>query len=223
MFNAKRLIASTPAPMLERPAPPLTPEAFAAQADVSRETLDRLAAYVELLKRWQARINLVSASTLADVWRRHVLDSAQLCRLVEPKSARLYDIGSGAGFPGLVLAIMGLADVHLIESDRRKIEFLREAARITATKVTLHPVRAETLSPGDADFVTARGCASLPELLDLAKPILKPGGVCIFLKGNTAHAELTEARKRWTMLVKEIESLTDPTAAILRLEELRDD
>jgi 16S rRNA (guanine527-N7)-methyltransferase len=143
--------------------------------------------------------------------------------LIEPKSARLYDIGSGAGFPGLVLAIMGLADVHLIESDRRKIEFLREAARITATKVALHPVRAETLSPGDGDFVTARGCASLPELLDLAKPLLKPGGACLFLKGNAAHVELTQARKRWTMRVKEIESLTDPTAAILRLEELRDD
>ncbi|MCC7046403.1 MAG: 16S rRNA (guanine(527)-N(7))-methyltransferase RsmG [Alphaproteobacteria bacterium] len=139
----------------------MTPEAFAAQVDVSRETLDRLAAYVELLKRWQARINLVAASTLDDVWRRHILDSAQLYRFVEPKSARLYDIGSGAGFPGLVLAIMGLSDVHLIESDRRKIEFLREAARITATKITLHGKRVETIAPADADFVTALGCASL--------------------------------------------------------------
>lgn len=201
--------------------PGLTP-GFAARLDVSRETLDRLAAYVELLKRWQARINLVAASTLGDVWRRHVLDSAQLYRFVEPKAARLYDIGSGAGFPGLVLAIMGLSDVHLIESDRRKVEFLREAARITATKVTLHGKRVETMAPADADFVTARGCASLSELLDLAKPILKPSGVCIFLKGRTAHTELTEARKRWTMRVKEFESLTDPTAAILRLEEPRD-
>lgn len=207
--------------MPERPVP-LSPEEFAAQADVSRETLDRLKAYRELLVRWQARINLVAASTLADAWRRHFLDSAQLYRLIEPKTARLYDIGSGAGFPGLVLAVMGLADVHLVESDRRKVEFLREAARITATRVSLHPRRAETLAPGDADFVTARGCASLPELLDLAKPILRPGGTCLFLKGNSARAELTEARKRWTMRVKEIVSLTDPTAAILRLEEPRD-
>jgi 16S rRNA (guanine527-N7)-methyltransferase len=207
--------------MPERPEP-LSPEAFADRANVSRETLDRLKAFIDLLKRWQARINLVSASTLADVWRRHVLDSAQLYPMIEPKKARLYDIGSGAGFPGLVLAIMGLTDVHLIESDRRKVEFLREAARITATKPTLHPARAETLHPRDGDFVTARGCASLPELLDLAKPLLKPGGVCLFPKGVSAQAELTEARKRWTMRVKEIASLTDPTAAILRLEELRD-
>jgi 16S rRNA (guanine527-N7)-methyltransferase len=202
--------------------PPLTPEAFASQAAVSRETLDRLAAFVALLARWQARINLVSAASLADVWRRHVLDSAQLYPMIEPKTARVYDIGSGAGFPGLVLAIMGLGDVHLVESDRRKAAFLREASRIAAARVTVHPVRAETLHPGDGDFVTARGCAALPELLDLARPLLKPSGIGLFLKGRSAQAELTQARKRWTMRVKEISSLTDPTAAILRLEELRD-
>lgn len=202
---------------------PLTPEGFAAAANVSRETLSRLAAYVDLLRRWQARINLVSPASLGDVWRRHVLDSAQVFPLIEPKAVRLYDIGSGAGFPALVLAILGVADVHLIESDRRKIEFLREAARITGTRITLHPTRAETLAPGDGDFVTARGCAALPELLALARPLLKPSGVCLFLKGATAAQELTDARKRWTMQVNEKESLTDPKGVILRLWELCDD
>lgn len=206
---------------------PLTPDAFAALMasrgeNVSRETLERLRAYVDLLTRWQARINLVSAASLADVWRRHVLDSAQLYPIIEPKAVRLYDLGSGAGFPGLVLAILGVGDVHLIESDRRKIEFLREAARITSTKVTLHPVRAQTLAPGDGDFVTARGCASLVELLDLAKPLLKPSGNCLFLKGAGLQTELTDARKRWTMRINELESITDPTGVIVRLRELRD-
>jgi len=204
------------------PKAPLTPEAFAAAQNVSRETLERLQAYVDLLARWQARINLVSASSLADVWRRHVLDSAQLYPLVEPKPARLYDLGSGAGFPALVLAILGVGEVHLVESDRRKIEFLREAARITSANVTLHPVRAETLTPRDGDVVTARGCASLPELLDLAAPLLKPNGMCLFLKGAGARTELTDARKRWTMVVNEVESLTDSTGVILRLRELSD-
>lgn len=190
---------------------------------VSRETFDRLQAYVDLLERWQARINLVARSTLAEVWHRHVWDSAQLYPLIEPKPVRLYDIGSGAGFPGLVLAILGVGDVHLIESDRRKIEFLRESARITSTKISLHPARVETLAPGNGDVVTARGCASIAELLDMAKPLLKPNGSCLFLKGAGAQAELTEARKRWTMRVNESESLTDTTGVILRLWELRDD
>lgn len=201
---------------------PLTPEAFAAAQNVSRETLDRLRAYVDLLTRWQARINLVSTASLADVWRRHIQDSAQLYPLIEPKPARLYDLGSGAGFPALVLAIMGVGEVHLVESDRRKIEFLREAARITSAKVTLHPVRAETLAPGDADLVTARGCASLAELLDLARPLLKPNGQCLFLKGAGLQQELTDARKRWTMHINELESITDPTGVIVRVRELRD-
>mgnify|MGYP000890555516 FL=1 len=206
---------------------PLTPAGFSAALqskgeNVSRETLERLQAYVDLLARWQAKINLISAASLPDVWRRHVLDSAQLYPMIEPKAVRLYDLGSGAGFPGLVLAILGVGDVHLIESDRRKIEFLREAARITSTKVSLHPIRAQTLAPGDGDVVTARGCASLVELLDLAKPLLHPGGTCLFLKGAGLQTELTDARKRWTMQINEIESITDPTGVIVRLRELRD-
>src|SRR5215213_13399 len=109
---------------------PLTPEGLTALVPVSRETVERLGVYLDLLRRWQRTINLVAASTLADPWRRHILDSAQLIRFVPGDAARLVDLGSGAGLPGLVLAIMGLPDVHLIESDRRKAAFLREAARV---------------------------------------------------------------------------------------------
>jgi 16S rRNA (guanine527-N7)-methyltransferase len=189
-------------------------------AGVSRETARRLAAYLELLRRWQPRINLVSQSSLADPWRRHFLDSAQLFPLIVPSTARLYDIGSGAGFPGLVLAIMGLGDVHLIESDQRKAEFLREASRITGAQVKIHPLRAEKLSPKNGDFVTARGCAALPELLELAKPLLKSSGICIFLKGRGVEGELTAARKIWSMKISRLSSKSDPEGTILRLEEL---
>lgn len=198
--------------------PPITQQEFAIQAGVSRETAHRLAAYLDLLKRWQARINLVSEASLGDAWRRHFLDSAQLWPLIDRQGGRLYDIGSGAGFPGLVLAIMGMSDVHLIESDQRKAAFLREAARITGAKVEIRISRAEKLSPKDGDFVTARGCAALPELLDLAMPLLKPSGICFFLKGRGVEAELTAANKAWSMQIQRFPSKSDPTGTILRLE-----
>ncbi|MGQ0674975.1 MAG: 16S rRNA (guanine(527)-N(7))-methyltransferase RsmG [Rhodospirillales bacterium] len=196
----------------------LTQEEFQTATGVSRETLERLAAFLELLRRWQARINLVSTASLDDPWRRHILDSAQLLPLIAESPGRLYDIGSGAGFPGLVLAILRLPDVHLIESDLKKAAFLREAARITETKVEIHIDRAEKLSPRDADIVTARGCAALPKLLELAKPLLKPSGICFFLKGRGVEAELTAARKAWTMKIQRVPSKSDPTGIILRLE-----
>lgn len=199
---------------------PLTQVEFANLAGVSRETADRLEAYLGLLRRWQAKINLVSEASLADAWRRHVLDSAQLSPLIDCPNGRLYDIGSGAGFPGLVLAIMGFTDVHLVESDQRKSVFLREAARITSTNIEIHTIRVEKLSPKDGDFITARGCAALPELLDLASPLLKASGVCFFLKGHNVEAELTAARKAWTMQIQRLPSKSDPTGVILRLEDI---
>ena len=206
--------------MPEGSPPPLTPEGFAELFRVSRETLDRLTTYVELLQRWQARINLISPATLPDIWRRHILDSAQLLPLLPHPGVNLYDIGSGAGFPGLVLAILGASHVHLIESDQRKTAFLREAARITSTSLQLHMVRAEKLAAQGANVVTARACASLPELLDLAAPLLAPAGICLFLKGRGAEAELTAANKTWKMRAAKIASCTDPTGVILRLEDL---
>lgn len=199
---------------------PLTQAEFANLAGVSRETADRLEAYLGLLRRWQAKINLVSESSLADAWRRHILDSAQLVPLIDCPNGRLYDIGSGAGFPGLILAIMGFTDVHLVESDQRKSAFLREAARITGAKIEIHTIRVEKLSPKDGDFITARGCAALPELLDLASPLLKASGVCFFLKGHNVEAELTAARKAWTMQIQRLPSKSDPTGVILRLEDI---
>src|SRR6266404_3679270 len=148
---------------------PLDPHSFAALSGVSRETLGRLEAYAELLVRWSARINLVGANTLDDPWRRHFLDSAQLFADVPEATQSLVDLGSGAGFPGLVLAILGVPGVELIEADARKCAFLREAARIAAAPVIIRNVRIEAVPAHIVDVVTARACAPLDRLLVLAQ------------------------------------------------------
>jgi 16S rRNA (guanine527-N7)-methyltransferase len=196
---------------------PLTEAEFAELVDVSRETRERLAAYVALLAKWNAKINLVGPATLPDVWRRHILDSAQLAPDVAGASV-LVDLGSGAGLPGLILAILGGPEVHLIESDARKCAFLHEAARVTGTRVRIHNCRIEAAPPLSADIVTARALAPLDQLLDHAVRFLRPGGKCIFLKGARQADELTEARKSWHMVVSERPSLSDPSGVILEVE-----
>jgi 16S rRNA (guanine527-N7)-methyltransferase len=204
----------------ERREVPLGPEGFGRIFPVSRETLARLEAYAALLSQWSARINLVSRDTIADLWRRHILDSAQLLPLVPPATENLVDLGSGAGFPGLVLAILGVPNVELIEADSRKVAFLREAARITVAPVTLQPRRIEQIAPHAADVVTARACAPLDRLLDLAEPFLAPHTHCLFLKGERYQEELTQARKGWTMTVSVEQSLSDRRGVILRLQQV---
>lgn len=196
---------------------PLSAAGFAALIDVSRETQERLATYVALLTKWNAKINLVGPATLPDVWRRHILDSAQIHDQVVDAGV-LVDLGSGAGLPGLILAILGGPHVHLIESDIRKCAFLHEAARVTGTKVTIHNKRIEAAPAIEADIVTARALAPLAHLLDHAVRFLKPGGKCVFLKGARQADELTEARKTWHMHVTERPSRSDPSGTILEVE-----
>jgi 16S rRNA (guanine527-N7)-methyltransferase len=205
---------------------PLDAEGFAALVPVSRETLSKLEAYLALLAQWQKAINLVARSTLVDPWRRHVLDSAQLFRHLPPNAGRLADLGSGAGLPGLVLAIMGatggLGEVHLVEADRRKAQFLREAARqLALDRVWVHPARIETLDL-TVEVVTARALAPLADLLPLAKPLLFPDGRLLLLKGRTAAAELATVTTDWTMKVAVEPSLTDRNGSVLILDEVRE-
>jgi 16S rRNA (guanine527-N7)-methyltransferase len=185
---------------------------------VSRETLERLDAYVALLAAWNRRINLVGASTMGDPWRRHILDSAQLWAHLPPKARVLIDLGSGAGLPGLILAILGVPEVHLIESDQRKAAFLREAARVTGALAQIHPQRAEKMPRLGADVVTARAVASLPDLLDIAEPFIATHSICLFLKGRAAAEELTLAAKSWKMVARLLPSLSDPGGALVILE-----
>lgn len=199
--------------------PPLTPAEFACAADVSRETLARLEAYLDLLERWQRRINLVGPATLQDPWRRHFLDSAQLYPLLPDGVLNILDIGSGAGFPGLVLAILGAPNVTLVDSDKRKCAFLREAARITETQVTIEANRIEALAPRlpPVDVVTARAIAPLDLLLKRIKLLLKPNLVCLFPKGRRAEEELTAVQSPWQFQIERIASVTDPSGTIFRL------
>ena len=203
-----------------RREPPLGPQGFAEIIPVSRETLARLEAYAELLTRWSARINLIGRDTIADLWRRHILDSAQLRAFVPDRARNMIDLGSGAGLPGLVLAILGAPGVELVEADSRKCAFLREAARITEAPVTLRPCRIETVSPHPVDVVTARACARLDRLLGLAEPFLAPDSECLFLKGERVGEELTLARKRWTMTPSLHQSRSDPRGVVLRLQQV---
>lgn len=188
---------------------------------VSRETESQLRVYVALLERWQRRINLVAAPSLRDVWRRHVLDSAQLRALIPGRTRSLVDLGSGAGFPGLVLAILGVPGVRLIESDVRKCAFLHEAVRATGARVEIHHRRTETLKLADSvDVVTARALAPLPKLLQMAAPLIGPRTICLFLKGRTIDRELTASRKTGNMQVARFPSITDSEGAVLRLTEV---
>lgn len=184
----------------------------------ARERLDRFAS---LVLRWNATINLISRTDEATLWPRHILDSAQLVPLLPPTPGTLIDLGSGAGFPGLVLALLTSWTVHLVESDQRKAAFLREAARETDARVTVHAIRAEALRLDRAAAVTARALAPLEALLPLAAKLLAPDGICLFPKGRGAAGELTVASTQWHMRVEQFPSLTDSGATLLRISEIR--
>ncbi len=203
---------------MARRAAPMTPEAFARVADVSRETLDRLLVYAELLRRWQRRINLVGETTMADLWRRHMLDSVQLTKYI-PDAAAITDLGSGAGFPGLVIAIDLDRDVHLIESNGRKCAFLREVARETGAPAKVHHGRIQDIEPWASRVITARALAPVTKLLELAVPFLElvsgEDPVCLFLKGARVEEELTEAGKRWHMEIDRYSSASGEAGTVL--------
>ncbi|PKU21777.1 16S rRNA (guanine(527)-N(7))-methyltransferase RsmG [Telmatospirillum siberiense] len=191
---------------------------FARRIPVTPDVLDRLQRYADLLVKWQARINLVGPSTIPALWERHMLDSAQLTAHLP--SGPVLDLGSGAGFPGLVLAIMRGGPVHLVESDVRKCAFLREAARLTEADAVVHNVRIETLAPFPVAAITARALAPLAKLLEMAENFLHPAVHCLFLKGRGGEEELTDARKDWMMTLERIPSLADSSGQILHLREV---
>lgn len=194
--------------------------AFAKQIPVSRETLDQLTHYGQMLADWQTRMNLVGPATLPDLWRRHFLDSAQLT-LIEPDFAdrRWLDIGAGAGFPGLVLAILGAGHVDLVDSTQKKARFLQAVVDELglAPRVKVHAARAEALEPWPVDIITARAVAPLERLMEWTHRFWTPSVRGLFLKGETAAEELTQARKFWTMTATLHVSLSDPRGRIIDL------
>jgi 16S rRNA (guanine527-N7)-methyltransferase len=207
------------------PNPLFGPEEFAEKTGVSRETLSRLKAYADVLTDWNARHNLVSVRSLEDLWQRHFWDSAQMAPLVPDDAVNLADLGSGAGFPGLVLAelLRDRVSVNLFEATAKKCAFLAAAAERMQLKVTIHNLRMEEAPPRPFDVVTARACAPLSTLLKYAERFTGPNSVCLFLKGQNVGSELTEAHKSWKMKARQISSLTDPSGAILEVTELAND
>jgi len=195
-------------------------QAASPSAGVSRETRARLQLFAELLLRWNRTINLISRRDEAVVWERHIEDSLALIPALPEGIALAADMGSGGGFPGIVLAVATGCHFHLVESDQRKSTFLREAARVTAAPVTVHAARIEDAILPKLPLITARALAPLDTLLGWAAPHLAPGGICVFPKGRTAAEELTVAAERWHMRVERFPSPTDPAATILRLSEI---
>jgi 16S rRNA (guanine527-N7)-methyltransferase len=206
-----------------------SPESFRAAFGISRETLDRLTTYAQILRKWQATINLVAPSTLDDIWHRHFADSAQLWQF-RPSDARVWlDIGSGAGFPGLVLAILGAetgATHHiLIESDARKAAFLRETARATGITVDILGMRIENpetrAKVKTVDCLTARALAPLPRLLEMSAPYFASATLGLFLKGKDAAAEVEQAALEWQFDCELKPSMTDADARVVLLKALK--
>ena len=205
------------------------PEAFAEAFDVSRETTDILGTYAEQLSHWQKAVNLVAPSTLGEIWHRHFADSAQLAALAPDSAKNWFDLGSGGGFPGLVLAIILRdqkgAKFTLIESDSRKAAFLKEVARRTAAPVDILAGRIESPSTQSklqkADVVTARALAPLERLLKLTLPLTKEDTKCLFLKGKDAEQERLDAERSWSFSCAQVPSITSKDGRVLVIEKLR--
>ena len=192
--------------------------------NVSRETFFRLKEYQRLLELWQKKLNLVSSPSLAMAWERHFLDCYQLLSYLPPEPISLIDLGSGAGFPGLVLAILRseTLSVTLVESDFKKCIFLENVSRETKTSVTILRSRIETLEKSiQGDVITARGLAPLSQLLDYAFFVMHDKSIGLFLKGKEVEKEIQEAEKNWEFELEIYPSLTESTGRILKIARLR--
>ena len=199
--------------------------AFQAATNVSRETLDRLMIFEELLLRWNPKINLVAKSTLSSLWTRHILDSAQLLDLVGINPGRWLDIGSGGGFPGAVAAIMAAerfpgCNFTLVEGDKRKATFLRTVARECGVSFDVLASRIEGLPPQGCDIVSARALAPLSELLSLSERHMASGAVGIFPKGANAPDEIARALESWRFHCESHPSKTDKNAVVLKIGDI---
>jgi 16S rRNA (guanine527-N7)-methyltransferase len=203
----------------------MTPREFARSFGVSRETCERLGAYIAVLTLWNVRINLVARGSIKTAWTRHLADSAQLFELAPENASSWIDLGSGAGLPGLPIAAiaaekMPALHVTLVESDTRKAAFMEVAAQEMGLNVTIMPQRIETITPHSYDVVSARALAPLDRLCALAQRFSGPGTIFLFPKGARVDSELTIASADWHIRADRIASQTDPTATILRIQEL---
>ncbi|WP_027256981.1 16S rRNA (guanine(527)-N(7))-methyltransferase RsmG [Leisingera aquimarina] len=192
--------------------------------DVSRETFQRLEVFEQVIQKWNPKINLVSKSSLEHIWMRHIADSIQVFRCTDP-AEHWVDIGSGGGFPGLIIALLAADEapnmkVTLIESDQRKSAFLRTAARECSVKATVLTERIEKAKPQAADILSARALADLSTLLEFSERHLSPEGVALFPKGESWKKEVDNARQQWQFDAEQVKSLTEQEAVILKIREV---
>ena len=190
-------------------------------AELSPSARERLLVFTALLTLWNPTIKLVSTQDVAHLWSRHIDDALQLAPLMPSSIDHAIDVGSGGGFPGLVLALATGLHFDLVESDSRKAAFLREAVTVTKTNATVHASRIEDVTLKPRMLITARALAPLPRLLELCHPLLADGGVCLFPKGERADAEIAQASRTWLMELERIHSKTSPTGLILRIKNLQ--
>jgi 16S rRNA (guanine527-N7)-methyltransferase len=201
-------------------------DAMIAGQFVSRETIDRLKIYADLLTKWNPHINLVSGSTIKNLWSRHIEDSAQIFTLVTEVEGSWVDLGSGGGFPGLVIAILAQGSnsnlqVTLVESDVRKATFLRTVIRECKLSVRVLTDRIEALPSLQADVISARALAELPQLLRFADLHLRANGTALFQKGARWQKELAAVDKSWSFQLDRFTSVTEPEAVILRMRGIK--
>lgn len=188
--------------------------------NVSPAVQSKLDTYVALLEEWQGKMNLVSDSTLPVVWTRHVLDSAQIEQYLQPSDKVILDLGSGAGFPALVLAILDESKsrtVHMVESDGKKCSFLQAVADACGLQVVIHNERIEKMAVFKADVITARALAALDKLVNYAKPFIGERTRCLFLKGKKADEELKLCAKKFVFAIEKHPSITSEEGRILCL------
>ena len=204
-----------------------TYEKFSSHVFVSRETYDRLCLFQKILIKWQKSINLISKNTIENTWERHFLDSAQLYKFVRDIEGNIIDFGSGAGFPGMVLAIMGKKNIHLVESDYKKCVFLKEIAMLTETDITIHNCRIEELNFINADLVTCRALASLKNLIHYVEVFINKSlgerqqyPKLLFLKGKLYFSEIIELSKIKKISFEEYPSITDKDGRILYISKV---
>lgn len=188
---------------------------------IAPETFSRLVNYHDLLIKWQAKINLISNDSIQDIWKRHFLDSLQLLPLIPRTSYPIIDFGTGAGFPGMALAIAGISPMHLVESDSKKIAFLKEVARITSSNAFIHHSRIEVYKIPHTAVIMARAVADLNDLLSYAEPNVSRETICLFPKGKNYATEIADAEKLWQFDCNVIKSVTDNDGVILQLSHIQ--
>jgi len=198
----------------------MTEQEFQKLTGASRETMEKFSCYAALLTKWQKAINLVSNSTIPLLWERHILDSYQILKYAPAGEGVWVDMGSGAGFPALIVAMATKYQVHVIESDQRKCQFMREVSRETSSPITVHNDRIEKIDAFSADVISARALSSLEKLLKYAAQFSSQKTLHLYLKGQDVDAELTRAAKCWRMDAVKHRSLSSSEGSVLELRKV---